>query len=169
MGFRFRKSIGNKFFRTTISKSGVSYSVGIPGVRITKLANGKNRQTSSIPGTGISYVKDYSNNNNSEGQKNNNIRPCDYMLFGFTPTWIIDKNHYITSLTSNPIKSIHKGFAKFLKWCLLIPLEIVFWLISILLFSPMWYIGVMTLATAVTLRNIRLNLNGLFKIMDNLK
>lgn len=167
MGFRFRKSIGNKFFRTTISKSGISYSAGIPGMRVTKLANKKIRTTTSIPGTGISYVKDYTTKNTAT--QNFTKQSYNYMLFGFIPTWIIDSKHYVTSITSKPIKSIHKGFAKFLKWCLLIPLEIVFWFISILLFSPMWYIGIMTLATAIILRNMRLSLNGLFKIMDNFK
>lgn len=58
MGFRFRKSFGKGPFRVTISKSGVSYSAGIKGFRYTKKANGGTRITSSIPGTGISYVTD---------------------------------------------------------------------------------------------------------------
>lgn len=55
MGFRFRKSKKIGPFRITASKSGVSYSVGGKGYRLTKQANGKVRQTYSIPGTGISY------------------------------------------------------------------------------------------------------------------
>lgn len=56
MGFRYRKSI--RFgggFRINISGSGIGYSWGVPGYRITKTANGKIRQTASIPGTGLSY------------------------------------------------------------------------------------------------------------------
>lgn len=56
MGFRFRKSFGFGPFRTTISKSGVSTSVGVKGARITKRADGKTQTTVSIPGTGISHV-----------------------------------------------------------------------------------------------------------------
>lgn len=56
MGFRFRKSFGFGPFRTTISKSGISTSVGVKGVRITKRADGKTQTTVSIPGTGISHV-----------------------------------------------------------------------------------------------------------------
>lgn len=56
MGFRFRKSFGFGPFRTTISKTGVSTSVGVKGARITKRADGKTQQTLSIPGTGISHV-----------------------------------------------------------------------------------------------------------------
>lgn len=61
MGFRFRKSIGFKGFRLNFSKSGVGYSYGVPGFRRTKMANGRERQTISIPGTGLSYVKDVGN------------------------------------------------------------------------------------------------------------
>lgn len=60
MGFRFRKSFGKGPFRMTISKSGVGYSFGGKGARITKKAGGGTRSTLSIPGTGISYVKDSS-------------------------------------------------------------------------------------------------------------
>lgn len=60
MGFRFRKSVKMGPFRVNFSKSGVGYSVGTKGYRVTKKANGGIRTTASIPGTGISHVKDYS-------------------------------------------------------------------------------------------------------------
>lgn len=56
MGFRFRKSLKLGPFRATLSKSGVSTSVGVKGYRVTKLANGKTMKTASIPGTGVSHV-----------------------------------------------------------------------------------------------------------------
>ena len=56
MGMKFRKSTKIGPFRTTISKSGISYSAGVKGFRVTKQANGKVRTTASIPGTGISYT-----------------------------------------------------------------------------------------------------------------
>lgn len=57
MGFRFRKSINlGGGFRINLSKSGVGYSWGAKGFRITKTARGTVRGTVSIPGTGISYV-----------------------------------------------------------------------------------------------------------------
>lgn len=59
MGVRFRKSINlGGGFRVNLSKSGIGYSWGIPGYRITKTANGRVRQTISIPGTGINYVEE---------------------------------------------------------------------------------------------------------------
>lgn len=58
MGFRFRKSINAGPFRVNLSKSGVGWSVGTKGFRYTKKANGGTRTTASIPGTGVSYVKE---------------------------------------------------------------------------------------------------------------
>ena len=58
MGFRFRKSVKAGPFRVTFSKSGIGYSVGGKGFRVTKKAGGGVRTTASIPGTGISYVSD---------------------------------------------------------------------------------------------------------------
>lgn len=59
MGFRFRKSASFGSLRINFSKSGVGYSVGGKGFRITKKAGGGVRTTASIPGTGISYVTDH--------------------------------------------------------------------------------------------------------------
>lgn len=55
MGFRFRKSIKLGPARINLSKSGIGYSVGTKGFRVTKKARGGTRMTASIPGTGISY------------------------------------------------------------------------------------------------------------------
>lgn len=59
MGLRVRKSINlGGGFRVNLSKSGVGYSWGTPGYRVTKTAGGKTRKTYSIPGTGIGYVEE---------------------------------------------------------------------------------------------------------------
>lgn len=58
MGFRFRKSINLGPTRINLSKSGVGYSFGGKGFRVTKKATGGTRTTASIPGTGFSYVKE---------------------------------------------------------------------------------------------------------------
>ena len=58
MGFRIQKSTKIGPFRINASKSGIGYSVGWNGFRVTKKANGGTRTTVSVPGTGISYVKD---------------------------------------------------------------------------------------------------------------
>lgn len=59
MGFRFRKSIRlGKYARLNFSKSGVGWSLGTKAVRFTKKSSGGTRTTSTIPGTGISYVSE---------------------------------------------------------------------------------------------------------------
>jgi DNA-directed RNA polymerase subunit RPC12/RpoP len=60
MGFRFRKSI--KIIpgvRLNLSKTGLGASVGFKGFRLTKRADGRVQRTTSIPGTGISYVESH--------------------------------------------------------------------------------------------------------------
>ena len=70
MGVRYRKSVKLGLgFRVNISKSGIGYSWGVPGYRITKTASGRTRKTYSIPGTGLSYVEENSK------KKSNNLRP----------------------------------------------------------------------------------------------
>lgn len=59
MGFRYRKSINFGPVRINLSKSGIGWSVGGKGARFTKKANGGYRSTLGVPGTGVSYVKDY--------------------------------------------------------------------------------------------------------------
>lgn len=62
MGLRVRKSLNlGGGFRINLSKSGVGYSWGVPGYRVTQTAKGKTRKTYSIPGTGISYVDESGN------------------------------------------------------------------------------------------------------------
>ena len=66
MGIRYRKSINlGGGFRVNVSKSGIGYSFGVKGARVTKTATGRSRTTISIPGTGLSYVSE-------SGKKGNN-------------------------------------------------------------------------------------------------
>lgn len=60
MGFRFRKSVNLGPLRINLSKSGVGYSVGTKGFRVTKRADGGVQSTASIPGTGLSYTQTHS-------------------------------------------------------------------------------------------------------------
>lgn len=71
MGLRYRKSVKLGPFRMTVSKSGVSTSVGVKGARITKRADGKVQTTASIPGTGISYVQQHGSAKEQPQQKPN--------------------------------------------------------------------------------------------------
>ena len=87
MGFRYRKSINlGGGFRINISKSGVGYSWGVKGYRVTKTAKGTARRTASIPGTGISFVDE-------TGKKNRSGAPPATRQ-KYTPP--VDTNHYDT-------------------------------------------------------------------------
>lgn len=62
MGLRFRKSINlGGGARLNLSKSGVGFSVGTKGARVTKTAKGTTRTTLTVPGTGVSYVTETKN------------------------------------------------------------------------------------------------------------
>ena len=71
MGFRFRKSVNLGPLRVNFSKSGIGWSVGTKGARFTKKANGGYRTTVGVPGTGVSYVKDYPSSSTEPKQSRN--------------------------------------------------------------------------------------------------
>lgn len=77
MGFRFRRSINlGGGFKINLSKSGIGYSWGTKGYRISRTARGTTRRTYSIPGTGISYVDESGsrNRNRNRSQRRNQNR-----------------------------------------------------------------------------------------------
>lgn len=69
MGLRFRKSINFGPFRINLSKSGVGFSIGWRGFRVSHSAKGKDQATVSLPGTGISYVQDLSKKKDKKKKK----------------------------------------------------------------------------------------------------
>jgi hypothetical protein len=57
MGFSYRKSFKlAPGVRMTVSKSGLGYSVGGKGVRVTKRVRGGVQTTLHVPGTGLGYT-----------------------------------------------------------------------------------------------------------------
>lgn len=82
MGFRFKKSINlGGGFRINLSKSGIGYSFGTKGMRWTKLCNGRNRSTYSIPGTGLAYITEsIGNKQSSPKQDTQDISDENYNL-----------------------------------------------------------------------------------------
>ncbi len=94
MGFRYRRSINlGGGFRVNISKSGIGYSWGTKGYRVTKTAKGTTRTTASIPGTGISFV------NETGKRKRNGSTPVNPQPVN--PA--IDNNHYDTEEIVNSV------------------------------------------------------------------
>lgn len=94
MGFRYRKSINlGGGFRINLSKSGVGYSWGVKGYRVTKTAKGTTRKTASIPGTGISYTQETGKNNSRRESTPTHQKPVQS----------IDNNHYDTQNIVNNV------------------------------------------------------------------
>lgn len=86
MVFRYRKSKNFGPFRINLSKSGVGWSVGGKGFRYTKKANGGSRTTTSIPGSGISWVKDSSRNNTINNASKNIVDKSKHPNDIYSPT-----------------------------------------------------------------------------------
>ncbi|TEB07773.1 hypothetical protein Psch_01328 [Pelotomaculum schinkii] len=127
MGFRMRKSINlGGGFKINLSKSGIGYSWGVPGYRITKTAKGATRRTYSIPGTGISYVDEtghnshnHANNNGTRTRTNQYADPSGYIQ---TPGYdqvrnieIADIEQLKTAEADNITATIEKTM-RFNKW-----------------------------------------------------
>lgn len=79
MGFRYRKSKHFGPFHINLSKSVVGWSLGGKWFRYTKKANGGNRTTASIPGSGISWVKDSSRNDKIKSTSHNILDRYKYL------------------------------------------------------------------------------------------
>lgn len=65
MGYlRFHRSIGNRFFRLNVSKTGLSVTGGVPGAHVNVPLTGRKRRpmgTLGVPGTGLSYRQQLDN------------------------------------------------------------------------------------------------------------
>jgi Protein of unknown function (DUF4236) len=71
MGFRMSKSIKlAPGVRMTVSKSGIGYSAGGGGYRVTKRASGAVTQTLSVPGTGLSHTSTISSAGRTGSSRN---------------------------------------------------------------------------------------------------
>lgn len=70
MGMRFRKSVNlGGGTKVNVSKSGVGFSAGVKGARVTKTSRGTVRTTLSAPGTGLSYVSETGSGKHSTGRR----------------------------------------------------------------------------------------------------
>lgn len=79
MGLNFRKSINlGCGFRINLSKSGIGYSWGVGGFRITKTAKGTVRRTASIRGTGISYTSETGTRKRDTAQNREHLEQNNY-------------------------------------------------------------------------------------------
>jgi len=65
MGWRWRRSINAGGARATLSKSGVGFSYGFAGLRIGRSPSGNYWVSATIPGTGMSFIKYFDNQNSN--------------------------------------------------------------------------------------------------------
>lgn len=130
MGFRLRKSINlGGGFRINISKSGVGYSWGVPGYRITKTAKGQTRTTYSIPGTGIGYIKE---NKKTKSRKPAKVsKPQVQMYEAYEDAKTLDSGQ-ISEYQSAEYQELLDGIKNFRKWNALSTVLILTFLLSAL-------------------------------------
>lgn len=149
MGWRFRKSFSCGLgFRINISKSGVGYSWGAPGYRITHEANGGIRKTYSIPGSGLSYVEEElkRTNNNTPLPRANSMER--YNLEHSTSYNV--NNGQIKDMSSPENKALVNTLKKikvrnFITWCifgLIVTLSTMFTKLSIVWLGVALFYGI---------------------------
>ena len=110
MGFRYRKSIRlGGGFRVNLSTKGIGYSWGVKGYRVTKTADGRTRQTVSVPGTGISYVDEHGPRRGSSGTAAQ-VEPVDPYA-GYTDVEQV-KSADINTLSSDAYAELIKQVTK---------------------------------------------------------
>lgn len=119
MGFRFRKSIKlGGGFRINLSKSGIGYSWGVPGYRITKTATGRTRNTYSIPGTGLSYIQE--SNTCPKRKDNLSKEKINFVANEFTNIESAEIDNFVSEQYQEVINQISKMIKlnKFSNWLL---------------------------------------------------
>jgi hypothetical protein len=57
MGWRWRKTAGRGPIRISLSKKGIGWSVGVPGLRVGRSPDGRTYVSQGIPGTGLYRIK----------------------------------------------------------------------------------------------------------------
>lgn len=116
MGFRLRKSINLGGARINLSKSGVGYSVGAKGMRITKCANGRTRKTVSIPGTGISYVSESGKAKRKVERKEKQIKTSGIIAVSANKAIIRDYTFDIEKEVSKTVIVFMSCIVRFCAW-----------------------------------------------------
>ncbi len=86
--------------------SGVGYSWGGKGYRVTHMANGRTRRTATIPGTGISYV---SESGGSSGRGQSAQQPQEMALGQTEQHESADRTDYTDCEYADLMKQLHAG------------------------------------------------------------
>ena len=155
MGFRYRKSLNYKCFKVNLSKSGIGYSVGIPGYRLTQKANGRVRSTFSIPKTGLSYVNETSDNskkNSCEDESEKKQSNIEYEAkIDSEDILNIDENEFIDKI--NICITRNKQYKKYI---------IIALIIGIFIWPSLFIALVMFIYKKKNIQDFKLNINYSF-------
>ena len=151
MGFRFRKSINlGGGFKINISKSGVGYSWGTKGYRVTKKSTGGTRTTASIYGTGLSYVHETGKRKPKKASAGaNGMQPAVYQPDSNEYDTRSIENSVATGMVSAGLEEMLAMASKAIKIHKMI--MIAFWLTVIfgIGFQPLWIASVALFAWAL--------------------
>ena len=155
MGFRFRKSINlGGGFKINISKSGVGYSWGTKGYRVTKKSTGGFRSTASIYGTGLSYVSETGKRKKKKPSASyNNPQPAvQQSVMNSYDTRSIE-NSVATGMVSAGLEEMLAMASKAIK--IYNAISIVFWLSVVAGFieAGFWLISIACFAGGIIYRN----------------
>lgn len=83
----FRKIFNFGPFRTSVSKSGVGFSWGLPGLRFGVSANGRKYISVGIPGTGLYMIKYFDANSKYNYQQSTNSNQSTSQPKKIEPWW----------------------------------------------------------------------------------
>ncbi len=110
MGFGFRKSFGNRYLRVTLSRSGISSSVGVPGARVTFSPRGS---YVTLGAKGFSYRKRLSGRRSNsaahiQSPSNSNFSDSFTQEFSLPSTFLADTDVILQSNPSDTINSLNE-------------------------------------------------------------
>ena len=111
MGWSFRKSLKFGPFRLNLSKSGIGYSLGIPGFRVGRSARGSLYRSASIPGTGIYNRKYFSNSQVKQAGQTNSLNATVPQTRLAAPPFSVQLEQMLTGLTDEQKQSFHARYA----------------------------------------------------------
>ena len=150
MGLRYRKSGG---FRVNISKSGIGYSWGTKGYRVTKTASGKTRQTVSLPGTGLSYTTESGGKRKGQRAVSPSKAAPSKQAQASAPTDNYTDVQYITSTSADQLQSsVYDDLFKRIK--LLKILNVVLIIVAVLFIASLPPLSILSIAGLIYIHTV---------------
>ena len=106
MAWRWRKVFGRGPLRTTVSKKGVGFSFGIPGLRYGVSPDGRRYVSVGIPGTGLYWIKYLSENDKTHDQEKSDKKELAPQI---DTTESVEKNNTNSAIVDKMKKMLSGG------------------------------------------------------------